>query len=406
MTISKPAGLPAGGKFDVHIFTLPMLETMEVHELGPTSRAHLYDGISTGTSEFDAGTINIQVVQAGSDTFPGAGAYGSVAVREVTALSVNDNNGLSQKKIIGGGFEIHNDTSALNMGGSCLVYTQPQSDVHQLTLVSKNGAGGLPASVLKGRAPPVNIASASQIPHSRTWQASEGAYVPFRLDIAKGTEFKPKSVDVPAFVVNDDTGSDLAGGMVAETSTGTTMRYLSGTRTSGFHHAPIETVGAYFTGLPEDTILTLDVLFLVEVAPTAANPSLLSLVRPTAFYDPTALELYCRTVAAIPAGTPVANNIAGAWWRLVKDVARQVMPYVGAVAPIVLTATGHPVAAAATTAMNGVRLSQLPKRPGTATVAYDKINNKNKKPVHDLVSGKPYSKNGFVITPLVKPKRR
>jgi len=367
ITITKPSGLAAGAKFDVHIFTLPILETLKVRELGPTSRAHLYDGIDTGTSEFDAGTVNVQIVESGSNTFPGDGAYGSVGVRSVQALSVNDNNGLSQKKIIGGGFEIHNDTSALNMGGSCLVYTQPQSDVHQLTLVSSNGASALPAAVHKGRAPPVNIGSASQIPNSKTWQASEGCYVPFRLDIAKGSEFKPKSVDLPAYVVNDDVGSDLTGGVVAEASSSTGMRYLSPGLTSGCHHAPIETVGAYFTGLPEDSVLTLDVLFLVEVCPTSANPALLSLVRPTAFFDPTALELYCRTVAAIPAGTPVANNNTGSWWRMVKDVARQVMPYVGAAAPIVLSATGHPVAASAVTAMNGVRLSQLPPSRPTST---------------------------------------
>jgi hypothetical protein len=373
ITIEKPAGLPAGAKFDAHIFTLPMLETIEMREIGPLSAAHYYDQLTTGTSSFQAGTVNVQTVQTGNDSFPGGTAYGSFAVREAIGLSVNDNNGLSQKKIIGGGFEVHNDTAALSMGGSCMVYTQPQSNVLQLSNASVAGGTTHLALCHKGRAPPVNLTAAAQIPASRTWQAAEGCYVPFKLDISKGSEFKPKTVDVPVFVISDDVGSATTGGAIAALSTSGGLKYLgSGAAgTDGFHEAPIETTGAYFTGLPEDTVLTLDVLFLVEVAPTAANPALLSLVRPTAFYDPTALELYCRTVAAIPPGTPVRNNEAGNWWKSVKDVARQVMPYVGAVAPIVLAASGHPAAAGAVSAMNGARLTQFPskqsKKRGKAT---------------------------------------
>jgi hypothetical protein len=72
--------------------------------------------------------------------------------------------------------------------------------------------------------------------------------------------------------------------------------------------------GAYFTGLSEETTLTVTSRFYVEISPPLSS-SLLDLVTPPAQFDPFAINLYTRVVNMMPPGTRKGDNDAGDWFR-------------------------------------------------------------------------------------------
>jgi hypothetical protein len=131
--------------------------------------------------------------------------------------------------------------------------------------------------------------------------------------------------------------------------------YIVGT--TGTRHASLQTTGAYFSGLSPETVLTLDILFIVEVAPTSANPAMLSMVSKTAPYDPIAMRLYCNMLQNLPPGVPVHENAKGDWWRTVLTTATKVAK----IAAPVVALSGHPVAAGAITAAGEI-LATVPKK--------------------------------------------
>jgi hypothetical protein len=93
------------------------------------------------------------------------------------------------------------------------------------------------------------------------------------------------------------------------------------------------TVGAYFTGLGPETVLTLDIRFIVEIAPTPNNQTLISLASPSAAFDPIALEMYTKAVAELPPGVMVKFNGSGKWWEIVKNVLSKASPLVANMGP-------------------------------------------------------------------------
>jgi hypothetical protein len=237
-------------------------------------------------------------------------------------------NTASMKKIIAGGFEVHNDGPEQFRSGNVCVYNAPQSvsdTVHRITPDQINYGFG---TIGRARMPPAEPADAARYPESRNFTAAQGCYVPFRLNMAKGSEFAPMKMVLPAIIREDDTSATSVAGMMTlglqngASDAGMIFpdRVTSGA--GGFHDANLHTSGAYFSGLSPETVLTLDTLFIVEVAPTAANIGMLSMTSPTAKYDPKAIEAYCNIMSRLPPGVPVAFNSKGTWFRNAAKVAR------------------------------------------------------------------------------------
>jgi hypothetical protein len=119
---------------------------------------------------------------------------------------------------------------------------------------------------------------------------------------------------------------------------------------NSYKAAALSTVGAYFTGLSEETVLTLDVRFFVELRPTPSNPTLVSLSSPTANFDREALDLYYETRQHLPVGVPVSMNEAGDWGRMaagrISQAARVVSPMLSMISPAAgaVVATGGALA--------------------------------------------------------------
>jgi hypothetical protein len=93
---------------------------------------------------------------------------------------------------------------------------------------------------------------------------------------------------------------------------------------------PFNSAGAYFTGLPANTVLKINYNIWIERFPSEADRDLCVLAKPSADFDPVALEAYARILQVMPIGVPVAENGFGDW-------------FAGGVASIVdaMTGTGY-----------------------------------------------------------------
>lgn len=394
-TITAPEYLVPGTTWSVHICTLPLgsTETVKsyIRDVPPAAfpgSIHTLDGSQQGT----LGTVSVikHADTAGpygaNTSFPSvendiiySDNYGNNVSRTVEAYSIDDNNPATMKKLIFGGFEVHNDTAALYKQGSVTVYSSAQS-VSQCGMARfRDGTLSEVYStqgVRKIRQPPASKSEAASLPDSRTWSAAEGCYVPIRL----GDDTHYNLVQEATFLVErSDTSSKFTGSVGYAGVRPNAEISLTGSLT----HRPLdlETTGAYFSGLSAETTLTLTLKFCVELCPTNANSSLLYMASPTAMYCPQALELYHQIIRSMPPGVPVDFNDKGDWFRMATNVISEVAPLV---APF-LTAY-NPALGAATTGIGKVAgiLSKAKPKPKPITDSLSKVvskpnrNNKRK----------------------------
>lgn len=390
ISITKPTNFVAG-KWDAHICVLPMQDSPTPIDIMGNG-TNLYQGtagiVKPSTSYIpggivglpELGTVVVNTAASGKETWPGPDMIAGGTVNnwggnfEFDSHSYVPETGevSPMSKIIGGGFEVHNDTEMLNKGGSVTMYCMPQARydnlVTQLNAGPITDINSINESVTI-RQPPSSPQEAQNFPNSRTLSAKDGCYVPFYID-TNNSQFEchtSKVLRTRRDEARDDlsvvgTGT-LTPGVIASSLVRENNLALGA---QNLKMASLETCGAYFTGLSEETVLTLTVRYVVESRPTASNAQMLSLASQTAMYDPLALELYRTIRALMPVGVPVNFNAKGDWFRMA-------MSHVGdallASAPIV-SLLGPEFGAIAVAAGTAARtLSSIGKKsvPGRAT---------------------------------------
>lgn len=335
--------------WSVNVCSLPLGVTADArqfeHEFLSSARH-----IAVGPDALNVGTVVVSSYNDGHHVgggpnlitaFPQNGISGphteDADYATMQSYSYTDDDHSSMSRLIGGGFEIHNDTASLTAQGNVTCYTQPQ-EVSMPYLVEL-GSNEVDSDTKIGlgrvfRTPPTTPSEAASLVNSHSWTAKQGCLVPFRLDLnSRDADFTPATTNHAVMRYADHQGSQ---------SSGLVSRSLGHLSYEKVHYATpvgnnrfcgIETSGAFFSGLSPETVLTLDIRFLVEVAPTFANASLVSLASPSAPFDPAALACYAHCVAGLPAGVPVAMNAKGDWWRMVNKVARNIAPVISTINP-------------------------------------------------------------------------
>ena len=355
VTIVKPTNLAPGLKWDCHIATLPIADTVfGFANSQPNERGH-YEKTGGAATPVTMGTVTVVKGISGYGSFPNdVGGFAYQATRQTYGYSGTDDNRKSPSRLIGGGFEVHNDTAELEKQGSVTVYSMTNAvngsafcGIFDMIPVANHIAV---ATVRTARMPPATRTAAASLNDARTWQAAEGCYVPFRLNTeSDGLRMSPRENGAFAFTSNDSGDGDAVSNfMITNTNEEgfndnvpnvNFLRVVHGASTnvngselaldtlpgcSGYRVAPIHTSGAYFSGLSEATVLTLSLRFVLEVAPTTANPALLYMTSPSPLYDAKALTCYANCVNRLPPGVPVDQNAKGDFWRLVKTVGKNV----------------------------------------------------------------------------------
>jgi len=344
ITLVRPTGLPSTDKWDCHIFSLPIFDSMTLASRN-VSVSNDIEYIGEGDLTAAFGTVNIVSGPADGEWFaPTTGFKGAAEIRQVTP---NLNLGRrSLARVIGCAFEVHNDTPTLYKGGSVTAYDCPQggydigvfhSPLSWDTSVGTGTAFSDSGPWMCLRRPPDNVSQAMQMPNSVTWEAAEGCYVVNKIDLSRTNYQQPNSLPLVFFGQGGST-TQVVGSNKELVSTwynptdipGGSAKYRGAVPLNAdacYRLTAMHTSGAYFNGLPPETILTLEVHIIVESLPVN-DESELALASPAAEYDPMALQLYERSIRFLKSGVPVHMNAKGDWWKMVGRTLLNVAPQV------------------------------------------------------------------------------
>jgi len=293
-----------------------------------TVSGSLVQETTTTTTERDLGGVQAWAVATGNpiDLLSGAVPFPSTKVGQLTLDPVFD-RGVG--RLVGAGLEIINTTSPLNRQGLCTVYRQPQAKETTATVLYQ-GVAGLANQAYTAqmyRNPPATLATASLYPGSRNWPAEEGAYLvtPFI-----GTSNKPKACSPFSPLVSTDASIEGTGGVVSRPcwvgSKGTAAGAIV---CPNFKSEPVHLTGAYFTGLSQESTLTVTWNVYYETFPSIDEREILVLATPSARYDGKALEVLNYALATLPVGVPASMNPLGEWFWNVVDTIADIAPAIG-----------------------------------------------------------------------------
>jgi len=275
-------------------------------------------------------------------------------------------------RIIYSGFEVVNTTAQIYKQGAVTVYEYGNSFEQGASMPSVNAEGGgvmaRPPSqpTTWFRCPPNTLAEAKIMPGSHSWAAQDGCYNTAKFQ----SENKFQAVARRPWVIaqnnptapsdggyfNDNVGSFVCDSSLSAFNQGTGGEGPGAVGNLGgpMHFSQMNTTGAYFTGLSEQTTLFVTWRVGIERLPAANKPAFLALAQPSATFDPNALVLYNMVANVLPPGCPQGYNDAGKWFRWISDAAQKSIP---TVYPIVRTAAmlagtmGRPVLAAGLTGL-------------------------------------------------------
>lgn len=346
VVIRPPAGIVAGQTWDAHIFSAPLLTTQVARSYSyNVNRLRQYDAAAgAGSAIGGLGTVNVaSAINTGATPFnllptglsPAAGWTAPTGWSCVSFSPADGGNSFGQMRMVSGGFEVHNTTAELYKQGNCVVYSQPNTlaltEPAVFYAYSTAPANVLPANVLTARLPPASLQEVLLNTNAKSWEAAYGCYVPFRIQPQEANYAQATSS--PLILTSSDSSLDyanyyLAYGVQCESGANQISTTQNPIRLQAMH-----TVGAYFSGLGPESVLTLDLRFFVEIAPTPSNPTLLSLASPSPPFDPLALELYTQALAELLPGCMVNENASGKWWQKVKSAIDTVIPVVSTMGP-------------------------------------------------------------------------
>lgn len=224
-------------------------------------------------------------------------------------------------RVIAKAFEVHNTSNKLNVGGAVTVYrdTGPIPSLDEKTLMAygaSSTAYGIGHTAHTLSQIPNTLAKVTNIPGSQTWEAEDGAYVVATM----ASQTNNPVEEHHGALIEPDLGTPagkLSCNIYANPSVPQVPRLYA---TSPKMFSPFFLCGAYFTGLPPNSQLTINVLYVLERFVSAENLDLVVLAQPSPFYDPVALELYSRAAQRMPHGVKVGWNASGDWIKSVADI--------------------------------------------------------------------------------------
>jgi len=329
ITIAKPPSVT--GKFDTHVTFLPLVRSTEwaSRESFKSPNGDWVDSIKNGHNPvgMPPGIIQVCSVPQGQATFRGMTGETYAAMDYGSLL---DTDGSSISRLIGCAFEVHNTTEELHKSGAVTVYRYDNNkDVEAFRIVVKDADGNttrgteaLNSTVVHG---PPTVETNAKLLNGITWEAADGCLVPCVMD----TINEPQKLLARRqhFIV--DGGPDSNGD---KTTLYWSMDNLDSTAAffpnvgeewpvTRAQRSPDPSMilpfmgsGAYFTGLSEETTLTITMRAFVEVFPGPGN-ALVPLAHPSTSYDGRVLQCYSEIMSELHAGYPVHDNAAGDYFR-------------------------------------------------------------------------------------------
>lgn len=317
LTITKPVTAPAGN-WQCSVLYTGLTGQLIGMRSSPSQFYLNYDHTTYASS----GVVGPLTVMAGGS------ADEMTPVLSVGGLSDQAVASDAPSRVLAVGVEVHNTTSSMYRQGSMTVgilqpYAPDFGDV-----VMTDIAGATPYASRNFQSDnlseiPVSEAQLRLVPSSRTWEASKGVYmVPRMIDSPKSRAQWGERNSLMGFQA---TGNRYYHTQPYTSIVGYTplTPVLQGANLSGF--TPMMSL---FTGLSDQTTLTVTFKTLVEIFPQPSSP-LGPLATPSCPADFNAISAYSAISAAAPYAVPVGENSAGDFFRKVIAAAKWAAPALG-----------------------------------------------------------------------------
>jgi len=328
-TVKTPYGA-GSGNWDCLISLWPFLNSVSCNLYSHTNNCI---GTGGGVLTFDLGGLQMWTNASGSPMFLNTGSLAQITL----PASYTQGSG----RIVGIGFEVVNTTAEIYKQGQVTVFRQPQpSLISQYVAVTQVGGAastGSGASCYSIRAPPTDQPTAMLLAGSRQWLAGDGCYV---VGAFAGSDNPPVPVNYnQPFIIADEVASTPDN--ASSTSTVMFPQFAfsgPGGIVKSFPTQklyPLHTGGAYFTGLSEQSTLSVTLNVYVETFPSPTE-DIVTLATPSAEFDARALEIFSHALNTMPVGVPADMNGFGDWFAgVISQVSKWIAP--------TLAASGNPL---------------------------------------------------------------
>ena len=326
------------GTWTMMVMTFPCISDCDLIKVPFTNNK--MSGVSPDAPRRTYGGVVVAVYPSDVDSFGVDVVPHDMLVIPLPGL-VSSGNG----RLIGQGFEVNNTTAEIYKQGTVHVFRQPQAIEEQTFVNVENfvvrDAAGTGVTAVPVAAPfsaryvvgwPKTQEQVMLLSGTRTWKAAEGCYcvTPFMSEenpIVPSEYVNPVVVDSFPNAVNSSVPYN--GFSVYPSAAGSDTFLTRQTK-----WAPVHSAGALFTGLSKETSLTIQVNHYYEYFPSATDEALVTLAKPSATYDPVALELYSQVLSSMPVGVPASMNGFGDWFagavsKIATPLGAMLTPFLG-----------------------------------------------------------------------------
>jgi hypothetical protein len=429
VTVSCPNAI--SGNWDLVMQTYPVLNEKNTFVTG----SRYNNAITSFSSDsVPIGALRYSIYDPGSQwdlatTASDAAGYGVIPLPDLVASG----NG----RLLGMGFEVTNTTAEIYRQGTAYVWRTPQQqngdglwgvrravdivtpdpesmirrsfpqgesmfgalspDVTTTTIVIMDGMLGTQVQWTPPQAQSIML-----LPGSRSWEAAKGCYcvVPF---ISAENPVVPPDYKQPIIVDVFDSNLAAPNNTTDIAAVPPSTVTVAGAALYGIYNpvkwAPVHSSGAAFLGLSNQSTMTITVNMYYEYFPQSSDVSLVTLAKPSAAYDPVALELYSIALSQMPVGVEASMNGLGDWFA---GIVSTYAPAIGAA----LTPIFGPGALAIGSAAKGIADSYLTSQsPQNAPHLVPRARARNK-PNSQPPALPPRGKQYYEMNPAAKKKRK
>jgi hypothetical protein len=303
LEISKPGA--CAGNWDCLVSMFPFVNTTSAAfaNCHIDAQKHIeYDSTAT----YNIGTLTAFAADAGVGLLPDGPAW---APSNYNVSYVNGLTEIQAGRVVGLAFEVHNTTAEIYQQGTVTCAEVPTTPMLTLRkFEDTNGAtvGTREHNCVSFNGPPCSLAQAAKYPTMRQWKAKDGCLcVASFSDMSNpGMRFMPAG-GIMGIGNNEGNNNADMPGIVPGTSADVPATIAMVNMNMPF---------AYFTGLSNETTLTLTLKLYYEAFPGPGD-STLQLASPSPPMDPKAFQLYSYAVHHVPLCVPVTHNSTGTFSR-------------------------------------------------------------------------------------------
>jgi hypothetical protein len=330
LTQTVPTVVPAGQNWDMFIVLNPLINT------------HLVAGIAANAQgNFDANTAYAPLAgKGGLEVYAGISGVQMGITQLRAILPIPDQYLIGTGRVLGMAFEVHDVSQNLIKQGSVITFRQAARNsqgkdslwsLYDSTLAARKGA----VLAYNEFGPYQTPAQALLQPFARQWKAEDGCYCVATMNNNNNDPTERENV---GSVTRDNTA---IGGFTMSLLQQDATNIISLAGSGQVIPSPYNMSCAYFTGLPYAGSYQVNVRYIYEVFPTAAeNPTIAVLARPSPTFDPKAWEVYAKVAQKLPSAVMVKDNAAADWISSIADAIGTVIPGVAKIGNFIAPTAG------------------------------------------------------------------